>query len=173
MKGLGLLTDKPPTITRSPYFYGIKTRQLYSGWRNSDDNVEADSLGIKWATDQIKWFVRKNDSIQPGKDLLTTYNCHWLLRPADFASASSHFSLSQRKKHGSAARDAEQNIVYRDIVFVTSNEDDAPTRFKELNKGKLVSFLLEKRPLCPFSFLATLWLTLSQTKPTFSYCTAT
>ncbi|CAK7228219.1 hypothetical protein SCUCBS95973_006807 [Sporothrix curviconia] len=132
MKGLGLLTDKPPTITRSPCYYGVKTRQLYSGWRNSGDNVEKDSLGIKWATDQIKWFVRKNDSIQPGKDRVATYNCHWLLRPADFATATPSFSFSSRKRHSQAVKEAAQSTVYRDIVFVASREDDAPTRFKEL-----------------------------------------
>ncbi|CAK7208180.1 hypothetical protein SEUCBS140593_000086 [Sporothrix eucalyptigena] len=132
MKGLGLLTDKPPTITRSPCYYGVKTRQLYSGWRNSGDNFEVDSLGVKWATDQVKWFVRKNDSIQPGKDRVATYNCHWLLRPKDFATSTPSFSFSSRKRHSAAANSAVQNIVYRDIVFVASSEAEAPTRFKEL-----------------------------------------
>ncbi|ERS97679.1 hypothetical protein HMPREF1624_05850 [Sporothrix schenckii ATCC 58251] len=134
MKGLGLLTEKPTNITRSPCYYGVKTRQLYSGWRNTGDNFEIDSLGVKWATDQVKWFVRKDDAIQPGKDRVTTYNCHWLLRPSDFALATSSFSFSSRKRNSAAhSSSAAETKVYRDIVFVASHESDAPRRFKELN----------------------------------------
>lgn len=135
MKGLGLLTEKPPKITRSPCFYGVKTRQLYSGWRNSEDHVEVDSLGVKYATDQIKWFVKKDDAIQPGKDCVATYNCHWLLRPSDFETPMPSI-FSSRKRHSTAATSADQNIVYRDIVFVASKETDAPTRFRELKTGR-------------------------------------
>lgn len=135
MKGLGLLTEKPLNITRSPCYYGVKTRQLYSGWRNTGDNFEVDSLGVKWATDQVKWFVRKNDAIQPGKDRVATYNCHWLLRPKDFATATPSFSFSSRKRNNAAHSSAAQSTVYRDIVFVASNEPDAPMRFKELKLG--------------------------------------
>lgn len=137
MKGLGLLTEKPPVITRSPCYYGVKTRQHYSGWRNTGDNYEVDSLGVKWATDQVKWFVRKSDAIQPGKDRVATYNCHWLLRPKDFATATPAFSFSSRKRSSATASNGAQHIVYRDIVFVASHEQDAPTRFKELKLGKL------------------------------------
>ena len=142
MKGLGLLTEKPLNITRSPCYYGVKTRQLYSGWRNTGDNFEIDSLGVKWATDQVKWFVRKNDAIQPGKDRVATYNCHWLLRPKDFATATPSFSFSSRKRNSAAHSSVAQNTVYRDIVFVASNEPDAPMRFKELKMGMLSCTLL-------------------------------
>lgn len=150
MKGLGLLTEKPLNITRSPCYYGVKTRQLYSGWRNTGDNFEVDSLGVKWATDQVKWFVRKDDAIQPGKDRVTTYNCHWLLRPKDFATATPSFSFSSKKRN-SAAHNVTQNLVYRDIVFVASHELDAPRRFKELNMGRYPSFLFFQ----PSTYLST------------------
>ena len=169
MKGLGLLTEKPPAIARSPCFYGVKTRQHFSNWRNSGDNVETDSLGVRWATDQIKWFVKKNDAILPGQDRVATYKCHWLLQPKDFETPSTTFSFSSRKRNSSHNKtDGHQPPpVYRDIVFVISSEEEAPTRYKELNMGMLSNLCISAPP--PF-LIALLTVQMPQRSP---FCTAT
>lgn len=141
MKGLGILTEKPHAITRSPCFYGVKTRQHFSSWRNADDNVETDTLGVQWATDQIKWFVKKDDAILHDEDRVSSYKCHWLLTQKDFETPAPAFHFSSRKRNSAQNRSDLPQPIYRDIVFIISSENDAPTRYKELKMGTLLPSL--------------------------------
>ncbi len=135
MKGLGLLTEKPTVITRSPCYYGIKTRQFYSSWRNSGDRLEVDPLGIKWATDQIKWFVRKNDAILPGQPRVASYDCHWLLKPKELMGGSSSMFSSRKKSGTSSVSNGETGSASREIFFVATSQSDAPARYGEVLLG--------------------------------------
>ena len=121
MKGLGLLTERPPIIEKCPKHFGIKTRTPFSPWQNTVREIETDAEGIRWAVDQVRWFIEKGDAIVPQKSLVQKYDCHFTMRASDYPSG--------KKNKGNPIMEA-----YREIVFLTSEADVAPVRYADIVK---------------------------------------
>ena len=125
MKGLGILTDKPPVLAKCPKHYGIKTRTHPSAWQHDDSEIEIGVDGVPWATDQVRWFVAKGDAIIPGRERTETYDCTFEVSEADFV----------RKRKQVAPTE-----VFREIVFVASDADDPPARYSDVKPGTYILF---------------------------------
>jgi hypothetical protein len=121
MKGLGLLTERPPIITKCPKHFGIKTRTPFSPWQNNFREIETDVEGTRWAIDQVRWFIEKGDAIVPHKSLVQKYDCHFTMRESDLPSAKKNKSNTTTE-------------AYREIVFLTSEAEEAPVRFADIVK---------------------------------------
>jgi len=128
VKSLGLYTEKPLLVKACPRRYGIKIRSHYAAYKNNPQEMEEDVEGKVWAKDQIRWFMHKGDVVFPDKPLAMTYDCHWSMKASDFPSA-------EARRNPGLGQLSEN--VFRDVVFVASRQDIAPSRFDELDPGKL------------------------------------
>ncbi|EAA33990.2 hypothetical protein GE21DRAFT_3741 [Neurospora crassa] len=148
IKSLGVHTSLPPIIRPCPRHYGIKVRTQYAPYNSHrPSEVDVDVEGVKWATDQIRWFINKGDALFPGKPMVSTYDCHWSMRAAHFpaqngtgrALAQNPGSVSQRfdkRGGGNIMPPPPPPEVFREVVFVASSADEPPTRFAAVNKGR-------------------------------------
>ncbi|KAK3370874.1 hypothetical protein B0T24DRAFT_650103 [Lasiosphaeria ovina] len=127
IKSLGVYTEKPALVKSCPRHYGIKVRTQFASYKHQQGDAEVDVEGIQWATDQIRWFILKGDALFPNKPIVATYDCHWSMKATEFPSPqnkrSSHLPLSSSE-------------VYRDVVFVASSRDEAPTRFASISTAE-------------------------------------
>ena len=119
MKGLGLLTDRPPVLQECPKAFGIKTRQHVSPWKHSKQYIQQGVDGSEWATDQVRWFIEKGDAIIPGKERKEVYDCIYEVAEDDFT----------RKKKQPVLE------VFREIVFIACELKDPPTTFPDVQRG--------------------------------------
>ncbi len=134
IKGLGLLTDKPLNVTRCPRSFGIKTRTLFSPARNNMSEIEQDPDGIRWAAGQVRWLVLKGDALEPGKERVETYVCHWTLKESDYPLAPKKKKRMSLRGNGNA--DLQPVMLLRDIVIVASEADTPTNRFADVELGK-------------------------------------
>ncbi|KAK4197073.1 putative heat shock protein family 70 protein [Triangularia verruculosa] len=122
IKSLGVYTEKPKYVLSSPRYYGIKVRRPFASYENhSRNDVDVDPQGIHWATDQIRWFIQKGDAIFPNKPTVAKYELHFSMSENDFP-----ITHSQNKRGGRGAPQ-QPAAVFRDVVFLSSSRDRAPT----------------------------------------------
>ncbi|KAH7625276.1 hypothetical protein B0T09DRAFT_352661 [Sordaria sp. MPI-SDFR-AT-0083] len=152
IKSLGVHTSLPPIIRPCPRHYGIKVRTQYAPYNSHrPSDIDVDVEGVKWATDQIRWFINKGDALFPGKPMVSTYDCHWSMKASHFPSpnaangrvqSQSLGSMSQRfDKRGGGGGSASippppPAEVFREVVFVASSAEEPPTRFAAVNKAQ-------------------------------------
>ncbi|KAK4186242.1 putative heat shock protein family 70 protein [Podospora australis] len=126
IKSLGVYTEKPLFVQDCPRHYGIKVRRPYASYENHlHSDVNIDSQGMEWALDQIRWFVQKGDALFPNKAIIVTHDCNFSMKASDYP-------VQRNKRNSSVSGPATP--VWRDIVFVASDRDEAPTRLDATDK---------------------------------------
>lgn len=130
IKSLGLYTDKPLLVKSCPRHYGIKIRSHYAAYKHQPGEVDVDVEGVKWATDQLRWFVLKGDAIFPERPRVMTYDCNWSMLASEFPTA-------QNRRNTAIPLSPDRTL--RDVVFIASSEDDSRgdpiMRFGDLSKA--------------------------------------
>ncbi|KAK0665366.1 putative heat shock protein family 70 protein [Cercophora samala] len=122
IKSLGVYTEKPKHVISCPRHYGIKVRRPFASYENhARSDIDVDVHGIQWATDQIRWFIQKGDAILPNKPTVARYELHFSMNASDFPGTQ-----SQNKRSGRSAA-PQPPAVFRDVVFLSSSRDKAPT----------------------------------------------
>ena len=84
---------------------------------------------MQWATDQIRWLVHKGDVLHPGKPTEATYECHWSMKASVYSSGKG------RGRDTTTTGNTPSTEVTRDVVFIASARDEAPTRYAQFDKG--------------------------------------
>lgn len=123
IKSLGLYTDKPPAVKICPRHYGIKARASSTAPKHESQPPGVE--GVRWASDQIRWLVRKGDAIFPNRPLIATHHCHWSMKASDFESAKQSLNYGQ-----------PSCSALREVVFVATPLDAAPARLDKSNQSK-------------------------------------
>ncbi|KAK0737288.1 hypothetical protein B0T21DRAFT_287289 [Apiosordaria backusii] len=122
IKSLGIYTEKPKFVLGSPRHYGIKVRRPFASYENhARSDIDVDAQGIQWATDQIRWFIHKGDALFPNKPTVAKYELHFSMSANDFPTAQ------PQNKRGGRGVLQQPAAVFRDVVFLSSSRDKAPT----------------------------------------------
>ncbi|KAK4178783.1 putative heat shock protein family 70 protein [Triangularia setosa] len=122
IKSLGIYTEKPKYVLSSPRHYGIKVRRPFASYENhARSDIDVDPHGIQWATDQIRWFIQKGDAILPNKPTVVKHELHFSMNANDFPITQS------QNKRGGRGVPQQPPAVFRDVVFLSSSRDKAPT----------------------------------------------
>lgn len=134
IKSLGVYTDKPEFVKPCPRHYGIKVRRPFASYeQHQRRDVDVDAQGNEWATDQLRWFIQKGDGMFPNKPIVVTHECN-------FSAKLSEFPAYQSKK--TSLGTSTPAPVFREIVFVASSRDEAPTRLDATDKGMSLILLM-------------------------------
>ncbi|KAK4678703.1 hypothetical protein QC764_310090 [Podospora pseudoanserina] len=122
IKSLGVYTEKPKHVISCPRYYGIKVRRPFASYENhARSDIDVDTQGIKWATDQIRWFIQKGDAILPNKPTVARYELHFSMNASEFPGTQ------LQNKRGGRGVPQQPAAVFRDVVFLSSSRDKAPT----------------------------------------------
>lgn len=120
----------PLPVKGAPRHYGIKTRTHFAAYQHKLSETETDVEGIQWATEQIRWLIQKGDVIHPHKATVAKYECHWSMKTSVFESATS------RRNRDTGV--VTSNDVIRDVVFVATEKEEAPSRYAEIDSGTIL-----------------------------------